>query len=344
VRWFQPTSALFWVYCLVTTGGVLALVLQILPIALVTWTGILVGLPFAVAALLAIGAIILLLDRFRTHRSIAPALGMGLLWGAAAGPGIAMYANDDNIRAIQNLAGDAFAVNWQAPISAAIVEEGIKGIGVVAVAWLARPRLYRPMHGLLLGACTGLGFQVVEDIVYEANAGLLSAQGDIGTALLVGVLRLITGITSHWLLTAVAGIGIVLALAPTHRPRSRRIACFAGYYLLAAAMHFGWDAPVTGNSGIGTIALRTLGYIVIFAALYAWVLHTEKQWFQAVADWAVATGIAPPGELNTLLSGRTRRQARRAQRLPAAVARHRQHELLDWVQAVATAGNPPPAR
>ncbi|MEG8183296.1 PrsW family intramembrane metalloprotease [Nocardia terpenica] len=334
MSWFQPRSALFWVYWVVVVGGALGLVVQVLPVAAVTWSGILVGLPFVLATLLAIGAIIVLLDRFRARRPIVTPLIMGFVWGAAAGPGIAMFANDNNMRVVQNIAGDAFAVNWQAPISAAIVEEGIKGAGVFAVAWLSRPLLIRPMHGLLLGAFTGLGFQVVEDVVYEANAGLQSAQGDIASAVLVGILRLATGITSHWMLTGLAGIGIVVAVGESGWPRARRALVFATFYLLGAALHFGWDAPAPWNAGVGSIVLRTLGYVVVFAAVYAWVLRTEQRWYRMIVAWVVARGMAPPDELATLVSWRSRRRARRQQRIPHRIARQRQHVLLDWVQAV----------
>jgi|GEM_PF-6132069 len=332
--WFQPRSALWWVYCLVCLGGLIALVIQLLPVAVITWSGILVGLPFTIVTLLVIATLILWLDLFRAHVRIARVLAMGFVWGAAGGTGIAMFANDNITRVIQNLAGDRFAVDWQAPISAAIVEEGIKGLGVFTVAWLARPLLTRPMHGLLLGGFTGLGFQVVEDVTYSANAGLLSAQGDIASALLVGVLRLFTGFVSHWMLTGIAGIGIVTALGAPGWSRARRLGTFAVFYLLGAAMHFGWDAPMPGDSGLGSTALRSLIYIVIFIVVYLWVVRSEQRWFRGAVDWVVAQRIAPPYELNTLISRRERRRARRAQRVPHRIARLRRHELLDWVQTV----------
>ncbi len=332
--WFRPRSALWWTYCLICFVGLIAVVLQMLPAAMVTWSGILVGLPFTVVTLLVTAAFIVWLDLFRVHVRIRAVLAMGFVWGAAAGPGIAIFANDNIIRAIQNLAGDQFALNWQAPISAAIVEEGIKGAGVLAVAWLFKPLLARPMHGLLLGAFTGLGFQITEDIVYEANAGLQSAQGDIASALLVGILRLFTGITSHWMLTGIAGVGIVTAVCAPGLSRMRRILTFACFYLLGAAMHFGWDAPMAGNAGFGSIVRRTVVYVIVFAVVYRWVVGFEKHWFRALVDWVVAQRIAPPDELNTLISRRSRRRARRALRLRHRIARERRHELLDWVQAV----------
>ncbi|MFD6155423.1 PrsW family intramembrane metalloprotease [Nocardia sp. NPDC060256] len=336
MKWFQPKSALFWAYCLISFLGLAGLVLQLAPVAALTWRDILVGLPFTLATLLVFGWLVLHLDRLRARRRIRTPLVMGFLWGALAGPGIAMFANDNNMRIIQNLAGDAFAIDWQAPISAAIVEEAVKGIGVFAVAWLARPLLNRPMHGLLLGGCTGLGFQVVENITYSANAGLLSTQDNSATAVLVGIVRLLTGITSHWMLTALAGIGIVLAVARSDWPAGRRAQVFVMFYLLGAALHFGWDAPSPANIPVGSILARTILYILIFAVVYTWVVHTERQWFRAVVNWAVTRGIAPAGELSTLISRRSRRRARKAEQLSGQYRRRhqvrRQRVLLDWVQ------------
>lgn len=332
--WFLPRSALWWIYWLVCLGGLAALVFQLLPAAVLTWSGILVGLPFAVVTLLVIATLILWLDLFRAHVRIVNVLAMGFVWGAAGGTGIAMFANDNITRIVQNVFGDAFAENWQAPIAATIVEESIKGLGVFTVAWLSRPLLTRPMHGLLLGGFTGLGFQVIEDITYEANAGLLSAQGDIGSALIVGVLRLFTGFVSHWMLTGIAGIGIVTALGAPGWSRARRAVVFAIFYLLGAAMHFGWDSPTSDDSGLGGTLLKGVLFVVIFVVVYLWVVRTEQRWFRALVDFVAAQRMAPPDELNTLVSRRARHRARKAQRVPHRIARLRRHELLDWAQAV----------
>ena len=334
MTWFRPGSALWWTYCLICLAGSIALVLQILPAALLTWPSILVGLPFMVVTLLVVAAFLFWLDLYRDHVRIRVVLAMGFVWGAAAGPGIAIFGNDNLIHAIRNIAGDAFAVDWQAPISASIIEEGIKGAGVLAVAWLFRPQLSRPMHGLLLGGFTGLGFQISEDATYQANAVLQSAQGDTGTAVLVGILRLLTAVTSHWMLTGIAGIGIVVAVGATYWSRPRRAAALVVCYLLGAAMHFGWDAPMSGATGFGSVVRRTVVYVVVFIVVYLWVARIETRWYRSVVDWTVARGLAPPDELNSLTSRRSRWRTRRALRVPHRIAVPRRRELLDWVQAV----------
>ncbi|MFI9507469.1 PrsW family intramembrane metalloprotease [Nocardia sp. NPDC052566] len=336
MRWFQPKSALFWVYCATLLGGAIAMLVQLAPVLALTWNEVLVGLPFVAATLVVFGWLLLHLDRLRAHRPIRTVLVLGFLWGALAGPGIAIYANDHIMRVIQNLAGDEFAINWQAPISASIVEEGIKGLGVYAVAGLAKPLLSRPMHGLLLGGFVGLGFQVVEDLTYEANSGLSSAQGGAVPAILVGVVRLLAGVASHWMFTALAGIGIVTALARTDLPMAHRVRAFAAFYLLGCAMHFGWDAPdLTGFDALNTVGKAVL-YVVVFAVVYAWVVRTERSWFRSIIPWAAARGIATPAELNTLVTRGSRRRARKAIQQSGPYNRRqlvqRQHWLMDQVQ------------
>ncbi|MEU8895278.1 PrsW family intramembrane metalloprotease [Nocardia sp. NPDC048505] len=333
-------SPVFWVYCAALLTGALGLLFQLLPVLVLTWRDSLVGAPFVLAGLLVFGAIVLHLDRLRARIWIVRALIMGFLWGALAGPGIAMWANDHNLAIIRNLFGDAFAINWQAAISAPIVEEAIKGLGVCTVAWLWRTLLWRPMHGLLLGGCTGLGFQVVENATYEANAGLSSAQPNAADAVLVGALRLVTGVTSHWMLTALAGIGIVQAVARADWPMAQRVRVFVLFYLLGVLFHFLWDSPQPRDSyALAIVLLRMIAALLIFAVIYTSVLRAERRWFRSTVATAVERGLAPAEEPALLLTRRSRRMARAAARQrfgPGGPSPHdlrrRQRRVLDWVQ------------
>ncbi|RJO76939.1 protease PrsW [Nocardia panacis] len=336
MRWWQAGSALFWVYVLSLLIGWAALILQLLGVLAATGVQVAVGTPFAVVTLLVFGWLIVLLDRLRARTVIRGGMIMGLLWGALAGPGLALFANDRMMRIIQGLAGESFADSWQAPISATIVEEGVKGLGVFTVAWLGRGVFVRPMQGLLLGACTGLGFQVVEDVIYSANAGVASAEGGAAPAILVGVVRFVAGLASHWMFTAFAGIGIVLAVARRDWAMPRRIGVLAAWYLLGCALHFGWDAP--GPDGLENllIVVKLLGYIVVFAAVYVWVLHTERVWLRALTPFAAARGLAPAPELATLVTRRSRRRARKLIPVPKWQQTRRQRWLLDELQRLGT--------
>ncbi|MFI6869490.1 PrsW family intramembrane metalloprotease [Nocardia sp. NPDC050406] len=335
----RPSSLLFWVYLVLLPFGVFAALAQLASTLALTLGDVFVAMPFTLATLFVFGWLILRLDPLRAHHRMRLPLAMGFLWGGLVGPGIAMWANDHDMQAIQNLAGDGFATDWAAPISASIVEEGIKGLGVFTVAWLARPLLRRPMHGLLLGGFTGLGFQVVEDLTYSANSSLSTAQGDAVAALQVGLLRFVVGVTSHWMFTALAGIGIVLAIAHREWSGARRLRVFAQFYLLGAAMHFAWDAPSPESiDSMVILGGKMVLYIVIFAAVYLWVRRDERRWFRRASETIAAQGIAASEELATLISRRSRRRARAALRRlgapPRRVLVHRQGQLLDMVQTI----------
>ncbi|QIS16821.1 PrsW family intramembrane metalloprotease [Nocardia arthritidis] len=339
MRWFQPSSALFWVYFLIVCVGWAGLVLQLLGVFALTASEVLVGLPFTLATLVIFGWVIIRLDSLRARHVLRTGLRFGFLWGAMAGPGIALFGNDHLMRVVQNIAGDDFANDWQAPISATIVEEGIKGIGVFTVAWLGRWIFVRPMHGLLLGGCVGLGFQVVEDLIYEANAGLTSAQGGATPAILVGAVRLVAGIASHWMFTALAGIGIVVAVARRDWSMTRRLGVFAVFYSMGCALHFGWDAPDTAHIEYLGIGLKLVVYVVFFAAVYAWVLRGEREWFRSMIPIAAARGIATPEQLATLITRRSRRAARKPLRAQGYSNRQLiegQRGLLERMQRLGT--------
>ncbi|MEV6277076.1 PrsW family intramembrane metalloprotease [Nocardia sp. NPDC051832] len=337
-------SPVFWVYCAALLAGAFGLLYQLLPVLVLTWRDSLAGAPFVVLTFVVFGGLLIHLDRLRAHVWIGRALVMGFLWGALAGPGIAMWANDHNLEVIKNLAGDAFAINWQAAISAPIVEEAIKGLGVFTVAWLWRTLLWRPIHGLLLGGFTGLGFQVVENATYEANAGLQSAQPAATDAILVGALRFVTGITSHWMLTALAGIGIVQAVARSEWPMAKRVRVFVMFYLLGVLFHFLWDSPQPQDGlAIVILILRMAAALLIFALIYSSVVRGERRWFRSTIATAVERGIAPAEEPAMLITRRTRRMARTAARQafgPGGPTRRdllrRQYRLIDWVQGFGT--------
>ncbi|QLY30525.1 PrsW family intramembrane metalloprotease [Nocardia huaxiensis] len=333
---FRAGSALFWVYWAMLIIGPIALLAQLASTLSLTLGDVIVGMPITLLTLLVFGGLLVYLDRLRARTTIRVPLFLGFLWGALVGPGIAIYANDDNMRAIQNLAGDAFANNWAAPISASIVEEGIKGLGVFVVAWLARPLLYRPMHGLLLGGFTGLGFQVTEDITYNANAALQSAQGGPGPAIIVSLVRFAVGVTSHWMFTALAGIGIVLAIARKDWSAGKRFGVFAGCYLLGAAMHFAWDAPSPEGFDTFGIGGKMAIYIAVFLLVYFRVLRSERSWFREMAKTVAAQGVAPIEELNTLVTRRSRRHTRASVihqgGPPNRWLKQRQRQLIEVVQ------------
>ncbi|WP_067704992.1 PrsW family intramembrane metalloprotease [Nocardia jejuensis] len=339
MSWFQPRSALFWVYCAAVVAGPVLFFLQAFGTVRYGLGPALAAIPITALTLLLFGRILFDLDVFRARRHLVAPMVMGFTWGATVWPGLSLWANDHVTSVVTNLGGDEFAANWQASIAAPIDEELIKAIGIAVVAVLFRARLSRPMHGLVLGGAVGLGAQISENCLYSVQTAVSSPQSPVFDVLFVAVLRLVTAFTSHWAMSALAGVGIVVLLVRTDKPWSWRLGFFGLFYLLAVGMHAVFDAPrpSSGPSWL-VVFLPMIVDLVIFAIAYSWVLRTERDWFRALIADPMARTIGTEAGLSNLLTGPLRRKARAALRHSTGMSRraaHRyEHQLIDRIGAL----------
>src|SRR6185436_12520369 len=115
---------------------------------------------------------------------------------AVAIPGSAALEN-----LIAKIGSTHLAADWGAALAGPTVEEIAKTLGIIAIVLIARTQINSVLDGVVYGAMVGLGFQIVEDIVYAVGAVALAGRGDsvqpvIATFLLRGFL---SGIWSHTL-------------------------------------------------------------------------------------------------------------------------------------------------
>jgi RsiW-degrading membrane proteinase PrsW (M82 family) len=271
---------------------------------------------------------------FRWARPIRPPSrswsAAAVAWGATAATGGALLANQGLTGLLAKSAGVAWASRWSAAVAAPLNEELLKAAGVVLIA-LAAPRLIRgPMDGMIYGALTGLGFQVVENVTYSLNFIALSggtsprAAVTISAFIRVGV----TGLSSHWGMTAVAGAGVgYLASRGLRRGALPAAACLA----LALFMHFQFDGPRP------PVLVKIAVNVVITLAVYLYLRRGHQARARAALAARVAAGTVPASEAPLLLSrGRRRYRLRRARPgADRAEVRARQQADLDGIEAQA---------
>lgn len=187
----------------------------------------------------------------------------GVAWGATAATGCAIVANTGLQGIWSKTNGIDFGSRWAAALTAPLNEELLKLSGVALIALGARQLVRGPLDGFFLGAFTGLGFQAVENWTYAMNS-VLSGGGVNGST---DVLRsfttrvVLTGLGSHWAMSAVAGAGIGILLAHDARPVRRRIAPAALCVLTAMGMHGLFDAPLL-QSLAGIAAKMAVNFLV----------------------------------------------------------------------------------
>jgi RsiW-degrading membrane proteinase PrsW (M82 family) len=245
-------------------------------------------------------------------------LAIAFAWGALVATSGALSGNLAIAGLVAKWGGLTFAAEWTAAIAAPITEEVLKTLGVVAIAVLAKRAIGSTLDGMVYGAMVGLGFQVVENVVYSFNAIVLSG-GDSQVTPVIQMLivrGLLSGPWSHAMYSAIAGAGVGYAVSRRHAPMARRIAAALAAFGIAFGLHFLWNSPLlteSFGSGLGilvAILVKGLLGLSIFVAMYRVAKRTDRAWFVATLRPEVARGTLTDAELGALLSWKDRRAAR----------------------------------
>lgn len=162
------------------------------------------------------------------------------LWGGGISVLVASVANE--------YTDASFGTTAALVVSAPVAEEIMKSLGILGAA--KRKQIDSPLDGVVYAGYVGLGFAMVENLIYFSQA---IYDGDLG---LVFVMRGLFSPFAHPFFTLWVGLAIGTAV---QKGRSPRFAAMRGL-LLAMALHSSWN-----SSGVnGYFALLLLGHIVLF--------------------------------------------------------------------------------
>jgi len=318
-RLWQPRQPAFWLYAIVVVlTGIVAIAEQSLyrnispsGWALSWFLLILYGSPIVL--------VVYVLDLY--EREPVPLLVAAFVWGAVAATTLSAVGNTGWGLAVARVGGPEFAARWTAALTAPFVEEILKGCGIVLIALIARDEVDDVMDGFVYGAICGLGFAIVEDVVY-----FMAVFGGRPSGVLQGVwLRVVaSGLYGHVLYTGLVGMAIGVVVSRRARePLRRRLWTAAGLAGLAVAAHALWNSPVLALfpgepwSGLDYLvvvlvtALKGLPLLVFVAVAVTLARRRERRWLRdALAGEVGLDGISTE-ELRLLESPARRRAARR---------------------------------
>lgn len=250
-------------------------------------------------------------------------LTVAFLWGGVVATSQAIPANAAVRNILATLVSPRFADVWGPAISAPLVEEILKLLGVIAIVLLAGLHINSVLDGFVYGALVGLGFQVVENFVYAVNA--VAHAEHTGNSDWVGPLLgsfvargFIAGLWSHTMFTALAGAGVGYAVMRTERTRARRYAVAALAFAGAWAFHFVWDTPWLGDGfgfGLGgvvaVLVLKGLPGLIVVLLLVQQALRHEAAYYAELLRRVEDFSLVTPEEVPMLVKGRNRLAARR---------------------------------
>ena len=314
-QWREPAFWFFAVLLLVGMVGSLILQLGFAELSPGGW-----GLSWFLMLIYAIPMFLLvyLLDLYE-REPLSLVFG-ALLWGAFAATLLSIIASTGWESLAFNLLGDS-ALEWGAAVVAPPVEEIMKGAGVIFIALIARGEIDDLMDGFVYGAMAGLGFTVIEDILYFIGV----FGGSIGGVLQGFFIRVVaSGLYGHVLYSGLFGIAVAYFITRRGQVTTgRRLAVAGGLILTAILGHALWNSPLLfffpdTLSSVGDYLQLIVATTIKGAPLLVFVIlmirlarKREHRWLHgALAEEVGGPGIAD-AELAVLTDPSARRRSRR---------------------------------
>ena len=230
------------------------------------------------------------------------------LWGGGVATLSSMLLNTALHEDILLTIGDvnratALAATFIAPI----VEETLKGIGVLIVVVVRRNNINSILDGVVYAGFSAAGFMFFENILY-----FLRNDSTTGALVQVFVMRALMSPFVHAMATSMTGIGLTLALIRFKRGWSKAAIVFV-FWLAAMLIHFGWNGGVSfAGSALAFLALYSLIGIpafVVWALVLLRAARKEALHIRSGLVPYVRTGWILPGEVTMATDRRARKAA-----------------------------------
>jgi protease PrsW len=355
---FRPREPAFWVYLGFVTYGAVRMVGTLAQLSQISRSGWALAWVLVLLYALPLCVVIYRLDLYE-HEPISLAIG-AFLWGALAATALSLDAAGWDQLVVRLIGQDA-ASRWGPALTAPVIEELLTAAGVVLICLIARDEVDDMMDGFVYGALCGLGFAVVEDVLY-----FMAAFGGSPAGVLEGFyVRVVSsGLYGHVLYTGLTGLGIGYVVSRREDvPMARRLLVGVALFLAGVLGHAIWNAPLFDLAptppysaadrlllpiDLAIKGLPLLLFVVIGVTL---ARDRERRWLDRSLAAEVGTEGISTDEFQVLRSPRLRRRAlremrRRGGRRAAGLLRRLQREQVNLAMIVSRVppGDPAIAR
>src|ERR1041384_2014156 len=148
------------------------------------------------------------LDRYEKEPKLL--LGAAFLWGMVIAAGGAFILNTAFGIGIYVLTGSEGTAEFgTTSIIAPIIEEGLKGLAVLAVFYMVRSEFDSILDGIVYASITAMGFAAIENVLYIYRNGFLESGWEGFWTLVVIRVFLVSGM--HPFFTSFTGIGLAVS-------------------------------------------------------------------------------------------------------------------------------------
>ncbi|GAA2794720.1 PrsW family intramembrane metalloprotease [Saccharopolyspora taberi] len=271
----------------------------------VVLAGTVLALPTAV---LLVG-LILLVDRLEPEPRLHLLLALG--WGGGVAIIGALIVNSVSGELLVSVLGSGPAEFATAAVIAPVVEESFKGALLLFLLWWRRTEIDGPTDGIVYASLCGLGFALVENILYYMRG----IEGPAGQFWLMIVVRGVVAPLGHPLYTSLTGLGV--AYAATHRGPGRFFAVVGGW-LGAVLLHALWNGSTV--FGLGGLIIAYAVEAVVLVVMIVILVRDRRRLVGLIRRYLpayVPSGLVQPADVQMLGTMPGRRHARHWARVNA---------------------------
>ena len=252
-------------------------------------------------------SVLLFIDRFEPEP-----LGMklaALAWGGGVSIFFGIMGNEFVQYSVTEQTGDEVqGMIFSVVVGAPVVEELLKGLGVLVIVWARRTHISSAIDGLVYAGFAACGFLVVEDFTYFVRAVL--TDGDLGQLFFQ---RVVMGVFGHVMYTSCMGWATGWAVT---RARSAAAGCGAvalGWFT-GMLLHATWNGTAVLSGGDEELFYTFYMFIhiplfLLWFLFIALAMKRERRDAAAGLMPYVAQGWIIPAEIQMVCDPRSRRAA-----------------------------------
>lgn len=234
-------------------------------------------------------------------------LAAAFLWGAIPAALIALALNTAFSVPFYLLLNAGPAEFISGGIIAPVIEETAKALVLFLILFLWRHELDGPIDGLIYGALVGMGFAMVENVLYYVAAFQEGGRAAWNTT--VFMRGVVFGL-SHALYTSLTGLGIAVArVTPNRALRYTAPLLGLGAAIVLHALH---NIAMFGGTALTFLAGLSFdwGGVTITLVIIALLLHRERQWMRHYLADEVSLGTLTSDEYDLVRSAARRNRRR----------------------------------
>ena len=254
-------------------------------------------------ALIPLGLVLLVvfwIDRWEPEP--LPTLIVAFLWGAGVSTAISMLVNTTVLyAAAESTLSLEGAFQISAVVSAPLIEETTKGLGVLIIFLIWRRTFNGAVDGLVYASVVAAGFAFAENIGYFIRFW------DSITSIFI-----VRGLFSPFAhVTFTACTGLAIGMSARRRSPAAWVWMTPIGLVCAITLHAIWNGVIASGNPVVMFVLVSVPVFIVSMGIVAWLRWAERMTMRSRLDDYARAGWFAPAEVQMLTTGKGRRLGRR---------------------------------